>query len=138
MGFVLKSAIVFLIVAIGGGFLINQVTSWKQRVIEVINPAAKEARLLGELKVSLDELDNSFNSSTNSSSTSQINKNKDLLTKSRDLVDEITSTNQKNSGIIKQGVGKIIDSFLDKTPYPADHLQIKKDTSSPLVCPPAK
>lgn len=134
MSFLLKSAIAVLVVAVAGGFLVNQIPSWKQRVIEVINPAAKEARLLGELKANLDELENSFNSSGGSSSK----ESGDLIARSKNLVDEITATNQKNSGIIKQQVGKIIDAFLDKTPYPADHLQITNTASqSAAICPPA-
>ena len=133
MGVIVKISVGLLVVAIGGGFLINQIPSWKQRVIEVINPAAKEARLLGELTANLDELDNSFNSHGGTDSK----KNADLIAKSKNLVSEIADANQKNSGIIKQQVGKIIDAFLDKTPYPADHLKISP-SSSPLVCPPAK
>lgn len=133
MSFLLKSAIAVLVVAVAGGFLVNQIPSWKQRVIEVVNPSAKEARLLGELKTNLDELENSFNSSGSTESK----KNADIIAKSKNLVNEIATANQKNSGIIKQQVGKIIDAFLDKTPYPADHL---KDNSnvSPLICPPVR
>ena len=124
MGFLAKLLLALLLIAIAGGFLINQIPSWKQRVIEVINPAAKEARLLGELKTNLDELENSFNSSANTAS----DKSGELISKSKKLVDEITAGNQKNSGIIKQQIGKIIDAFIDKTPYPADHLRaIAKD-----------
>ena len=131
MSFLLKSAIVILVVAVGGGFLINQVPSWKQKVIEVVNPSAKQARLLGELKTILDELDKSLGSSGSEADA----KNGELVSKSKKIVDEIATANQKNSGIIKQQVGKIIDVFLDKTPYPADHLKISP-APSPLVCPP--
>lgn len=115
--------------------MINQIPSWKQRVIEVINPATKEARLLGELKTNLDELDNLFSSA----SGTDPKKKTDLISKSKRLVDEIAASNQKNSGIIKQGIGKIIDAFLDKTPYPADHLKIANTASqSATICPPSK
>ncbi len=133
MGLILKFSIAILILAVGGGFLINQVPSWKQKIIEVINPSAKEARLLGELKASLNELTGSLNSPADKSTNSD-----ELISKSKSLVDEIAAINQNNSGIIKQQVGKIINAFLDKTPYPADHLEVKTITSSPLVCPPTK
>ena len=126
MGVIVKSALILLLIAIAGGFLINQVPAWKERVIEVINPAAKEARLLGELKVGLDELGNNVTDP----------KNKGLLEKSKNLVDQISSANNKNSGIVRQQVSKIIDAFLDKTPYPADHLNVPAASQSPLVCPP--
>lgn len=118
--------------AVAGGFLINHTPSWKQRVIEVVNPAAKEARLLGELRANLDELGSLLDSSGNSSPK----KSGDLITKSKNLVNEIAATNQKNSGIIKQGIGKIIDSFIDKTPYPADHLRVTTSNSPSPICPP--
>src|SRR3989344_1210693 len=120
MGTIIKVGAGLLLVAIGGGFLINQVPSWKQKAIEVVNPSAKEARLLGELKTNLDELDKSLSSSGSEADA----KNGELVSKSKKIVDEIAAANQKNSGIIKQQVGKIIDAFLDKTPYPADHLKI--------------
>ena len=56
MGFAIKSLLFLLIIAVVGGFIINQIPSLKERVIEAINPAAKEERLLGKLKANLDEL----------------------------------------------------------------------------------
>ena len=134
----IKLAVILLLLAISGGFVINQIPSWKQRVIEVINPAAKEARLLGELKVNLDELGNDLNSSAVSASDRerQVNRNKDLVAKSQNLVNQITSANQKNSGIIKQGIGKIINAFSDQTPYPADHLQAPQTSTLSASCAP--
>lgn len=137
MGFFVKSFLILLVIAVAGGFLINQIPSWKQRVIEIVNPAAKEARLLGELKVNLDELSGALNSSAEPSSDNK-SRNKDLIDKSRNLVGEIMSTNQANSGIIKQQIGKIIDAFIDRTPYPADHLKIKTSEQQSLICPPSK
>lgn len=135
MGAIIKIGVGLLVVAVGGGFLINQIPSWKKSIIEVINPVAKEARLLGELKMNLDELDKSLNSSSGENG----GKNGELVSKSKKLVDEIAVANQKNSGIIKQQVGKIIDAFLDKTPYPVDHLKIINTASqSATICPPAK
>lgn len=126
----LKIVLSFLFIAIAAGFVINQVPSWKQKAIEVINPAAKEARLLGELKANLDELDNALSSSDGGSKNGS-----DLVSKSKKLVDEIASSNNKNSGIIRQQIGKIIDVFLDKTPYPADHLsETKKETPAIVIC----
>lgn len=118
-----------LLIAISGGFLINQIPSWKQRVIEVVNPAVNEARLLGELTASLDELDKNID-------TNNAGKNKDLIDKSRTILQNITDLNQKNSGIIKQQIGKIIDALIDRTPYPADHLSSTADNETPLACPP--
>lgn len=140
MGLALKSLLVLLLIAIGGGFIINQVPSWKQKVIEIINPAAKEARLLGELTSSLDDLNNLIDGAASSKNPrdldEKIKKSQELLRESKSLVSEISLTNNKNSGIVKQQIGKIVDAFLDKTPYPADHLSPATNSTSPLVCPP--
>ncbi|MBI2669965.1 MAG: hypothetical protein HYX20_02395 [Candidatus Yanofskybacteria bacterium] len=127
VGFILKFLLIFLVIAIAGGFLINQIPSWKQRVIEVVNPAAKEARLLGELTASLEELDKNIGDG----------ENKGVLDKSRGILQNITDLNQKNSGIIRQQVGKIIDALIDRTPYPADHLRTPP-INTPAICEPAK
>ncbi|MBI2063103.1 MAG: hypothetical protein HYT61_02575 [Candidatus Yanofskybacteria bacterium] len=124
MGFIIKAALGLLTIAVTGGFLINEIPSWKQRVIEVMNPAAKEARLLGELTTNFDELEKNIGDG----------KNKDLLDKSRGILQDITNLNQKNSGIIKQQVGKIINALIDRTPYPADHLSPAQNTDT-QVCP---
>ncbi len=113
-----------LMVAITGGFLINEVPAWKEHVVDIINPAGKEAKLLGALTANLDELDKNIGTG----------ENKDLLDKSRGILQNITELNQKNSGIIKQQVGKIIDALIDRTPYPADHLT-PIQSISPQTCP---
>ncbi len=128
MGFLVKSFLVILLIAVAGGFLINSIPSWKQHVIEVINPAAKEARLLGEMKTNLDEL------SKNTSDPQA----KSLLSKSQDLLQNITDINQNNSGIIRQSVSKIIDALIDRTPYPAENLTTSESTSPTPVCSPVK
>lgn len=116
-----------MVIAVVAGFLINKVPAWKQKIIEVINPAAKSARILGELDASLDELGRDVANE----------KSKELVQKSRGLVSELISSNDKNSGIIKQQVGKIIDALLDRTPYPADHLKLPvNENGVPLICPP--
>lgn len=129
MGWFVKTFFGLLGIAVIGGFVINQMPDFKRRAVEVINPAAKEGRLLGELDAVLDQLGHNTDPA----------KNKELVDKARGIATELTTHNQKNSGIIKQQVGKIVDALLDRTPYPADHLQASPNTpASPLVCPPEK
>lgn len=128
MGIIIKIGLGLLLIAVIGGFLINQIPSWKQSVIEVINPAAKEARLLGELTASLDELDKNLDGG----------ESKNLLNKSRGILQNITDLNQKNSGIIKRQVGRIIDALIDRTPYPADHLTASQTNTPTVFCEPTK
>lgn len=131
MAFLIKFALGFLLVAVAGGFLVNQVPSWKEKVVEVINPAAKEVRLLDELTANLDEFDKNLDKSGDG-------VNKDLLDKSRAILQNIIDLNQKNSGIVKQQIGRIIDALIDRTPYPADHLQTFDTTATSttnVICP---
>ncbi|MBI4160344.1 MAG: hypothetical protein HY506_00355 [Candidatus Yanofskybacteria bacterium] len=139
MGVFIRIFFGVLAVIIIGGFVINKMPEFKQRVVEVINPAAKEARILGELDQSLDDLEKNIdglNSDSKEERASSIDKNKDLISRSKSLLDSAREVNAKNSGIIKQQVGKIIDALLDGTPFPADHLRSSDTATSPLVCPP--
>ena len=68
----IKFLIFLLIIAAIGGFVIYQIPSLKERVIEVINPAAKETRLLGELKTNLDEIDKSLEEATEQKGSDKI------------------------------------------------------------------
>ncbi len=138
----IKGFFILLIIAIAVGFVINQIPSLKQRVIEVINPAAKEGRLLGELTSNLSDLGSTINQLQGSKSSkdleNKIQNSRTLLDKSKRLLNNISSINQNNSGvtgIIGSQIGKIANLISDKTPYPADHLSATSpstgSTSSP-------
>lgn len=141
MGFLLKTFITLIIVAVGGSFLINKIPSLKQRVIETINPAAKEARLLGELGGTFDELESSINQTAELKSPTEVKKkvtaSKDILARSKELLKEASNVNDQNSGIISSTLGRIVDSLVDRTPFPADHLKIDGviDKNIPINCP---
>ncbi len=130
MGFLVKFIIFFLIVAIGGGFLINQLPSFKQKVIEVINPAVKEARILGELKENLALLESAIEEAGSAKNQtdvkSKIKNSQGLIAKSKDLLNQVAQANDTSGaglgGIVRSTVGRIIDALIDKTPFPADHL----------------
>ncbi len=142
MGFLIKSALVVVIVAITGGFLINKIPALKERVVETINPAAKEGRLLAELESNLGQLGGEIDKMRPPSKNSKdleakIAKSKTLLKQSGELLGNISDLNNKNSGIIRQQIGRIIDAFTDKTPYPADHLPatVQPAVSQPTCAP---
>jgi len=122
----LKLLVCLIILAIGAYFVINQFPSLKERVIEAVNPAAKEGRLLGELKSNLDEIDNSLREASKEDSADKIQEkiksSVNLLGESKNLLGEISKINQ-DTGIIGSQVGKIINAISDQTPYPADHLE---------------
>lgn len=141
MGFLLKTFIALIVIAVGGSFLVNKIPSLKQRVIETINPAAKEARLLGELGGTLDELESNINQTVEVKSPTEVkNKiraSKDILARSKELLKEASNVNDQNSGIISSTLGRIVDSFVDRAPFPADHLKIDgvTDENVPKNCP---
>lgn len=133
MGFIGKALLCVIIIAVAGGFVVNQVPSLKQKVIEVINPAVKEGRILGELKTNLDQIDGLL-SAEDGAGDQQILKSRELLGQSEELLNSLVQLNQDNSGILKQQVGKIIDAFTDRTPYPADHLPTASNSPTPVPC----
>lgn len=140
MGFFVKFLLFLLVIAVVGGFVINQIPSLKERVIEVINPAAKEKWLLGELKVNLDELSKNLDEAGAQKDPTKIRNgiesSQGLLKKSQNLAEEILKINN-NTGIIGSQIGKIINAFSDQTPYPADHLENATASPTPIYsCPP--
>ncbi len=136
----IKFLIFLLIIAAIGYFVINQIPSLKERVIEVINPAAKERRLIGELKANLNELSKSLDEvgkqKSPADTRSGIKNSQSILGESQNLLEKISNING-DAGIIGSQIGRIINAFSDKTPYPADHLQSPAAPPIPVYsCPP--
>ncbi len=140
VGFVIKFLLFRLIIAVIGYFVINQIPWLKERLIEVINPAAKEARLIEELKANLNELSKSLDEVGKQKSLadtrSGIKNSQSILGESRGLIEKISKINA-DTGVIGSQIGKIINAFSDQTPYPADHLQSSVTPPVPVYsCPP--
>jgi hypothetical protein len=125
MWFLFKFFVFLLMAVIVGYFLITNVPSLREYVIEIINPSVKEAKVLGKLKTNLDELSGNLDAMEGSKKPDDIKagiqKNKDLAAKAKVLIQEAATLND-SSGIIKSQIGRIINFFSDSTPYPADHL----------------
>lgn len=135
----LKFLIILIALAVGSYFVINQIPSLKERVIEAINPTAKEERLLGELKANLDELSQNLDEAGNQKSPADVKngvkKSQSLLGKSQNLIEEISKINS-GTGMIGSQIGRIINAFSDRTPYPADHLQAPQTSAPSVSCAP--
>ncbi len=125
MRFMFKFFAFLLIAVVAGYFLITNVPSLKERVIEVVNPSVKEAKILGELRANLDELSGNLNAMEGSKKPedikSGIQKNKDLLAKAKTLIQETAALNSSGVAVMSQ-IGRIINFFSDQTPYPAENL----------------
>lgn len=134
-----KFLIILVILAVGAYFVVNKIPSLKERVIEAVNPAAREARLLGELETNLDEINKNLGEATEQKGTDKIrekiNNSKNLLENSKDLLSEISKING-GTGFVGSQIGKIINAFSDKTPYPADHLQTPQTSTPATSCQP--
>ena len=67
----------------GGVSIINFVPSLKQKVVEIANPSIKEAKVLGELTTTLDQIGSSLTDLQNSKNAKEIGgkikDNKDLV-----------------------------------------------------------
>lgn len=133
MGFLIKTLLGLAIVGVVGGFAINEVPGLKQKVIETANPAAKERRILGEMRTNLDQIENNLEISDSQKDPAKlqerIKNSRDLLKQSRELLNSALSINN-DTGIIGSQMSKIIDAFSDKTPYPAEDLTQAPSTGS--------
>jgi len=131
---------ILIILATGAYFAVNQIPSLKERVIEAVNPAAKERRLLGELSANLDEIEKKLEEAgrekEEAAAREKIKSSAALLEKSKGIMAEISKINE-GAGIIGSRVGKVIDALFGGTPYPADHLRTASEPPIPAcVCPP--
>src|SRR3989344_4363169 len=71
----------------------EKIEDYKQRIIETINPAAKEKRLLGELENELDKFSSLANFETLSLTDKQ--KLKSAVSSAKSTLQELKETNQK-------------------------------------------
>ncbi len=94
MGFLIKSFFVLLIIAVAGGFIINKTPSLKERLVEIVNPAAKESRILGDLGVTLNQIDKEISGVQSVKNTkdleAKIAKSRALLKRSGELLGNIS------------------------------------------------
>ena len=136
MGILLKIAIFIVVVAVTAGFVINKIPDLRQKFVEYINPAAKERRLLGEMDNTLKELEDTTGKIAGAKSSEEmgehLNKAKDLISQAKNLRSEIEETNDKDGGLLRSNLTKIIDSMTDGTPYPADHMKIPDEVKKAI------
>lgn len=69
----------------------DKIESYKQRIIEAVNPATKERRLLGELESNLDR----FSATLDQLSPSEKQKISTALGSAKSILQELKETNQK-------------------------------------------
>lgn len=142
----IKLILILLVFTVTGSFAVNKITGLKEKVVEYINPAIKEGRILGELKENLSQLSTNITEISNIKNLSELKAKStiatELIDKSKGLLNDVSKINEENSGFLRQTVGNVIRSLTDKTPFPADHLKLDGTPiiipiagGTPLVCP---
>ena len=126
----IKSFLVIAVLVGAGTFLLGRIPSWKQQIVEVINPAEREAKVLGTLKTNLNALESTLNETARAKTPKEIStgleKTRNILTDSQTLVDQITSINQGTAKALASQLGQLANIFSD-TPEPG----------TPITTPPA-
>lgn len=116
-----KPLLIVAVLAGAGMFLIGRIPSWKQQAIEVINPAEREARVLGALKVNLEALEEALSqvggAKTLKEVAAELDKTKDIINDSQKLADEAASINQSAAKALSSQLGQLVNIFSD-TPQP--------------------
>ncbi|PJE51585.1 MAG: hypothetical protein COV29_00290 [Candidatus Yanofskybacteria bacterium CG10_big_fil_rev_8_21_14_0_10_36_16] len=119
MGWIIKIVAFVAVVSLTSGFVITKVPDLKQKVVEYINPAEKERRILGELDQVLEDLEDTAMQVSDFDSPEEvrekISKAAELINKAQDLRLQAQEANDKDQGLVRSGMTRIIDSFTSKT-----------------------
>ncbi|MBI2676518.1 MAG: hypothetical protein HYX21_00990 [Candidatus Yanofskybacteria bacterium] len=95
----------------------EKVENFKQSVIETINPAVKEKRLIGELKNSLEGLDALLSDKSTASKDEKIKKANIAVSNARKTLEELQSTNQKSD--LGANLSNLIQKFVPLNSEPS-------------------
>lgn len=98
----------------------EKIESYKQSIIETINPAAKEKRLLGELENNLNQLASLLNvSSVDSEKLSSTDKEKlnTTIAKTKSSLQELKEANQKTD--LVSNLSRLIQKIIPLDPKPS-------------------
>ena len=83
---------------------------WKQKILEFINPAVKEKRLLSDLDYQLGELSNFINRDFSLSEKERNKKINSVIENSKNLISEIKETSEKSDimATVSNILGKVL------------------------------
>ena len=116
VAFLFKTLLWLAIIAVVGGFLVNQFPVVKQTVLEYINPAIKEGRLLAKIGATLSNLEINIQNTTPASpaAAAKLEQSKALVSQAKDALQQIDTINQQQqqSGIVSQAVQQPGNAFL--------------------------
>lgn len=106
--------IIGVVLLIGGGFIFfnqDKIEEYKQRIVETVNPAAKEERLLSELETSLGELSEKL-------SVSEKQKVSTVLSKTQSTLQALKEINKK--GDLVANLSNLVQKIVpfESEPFP--------------------
>lgn len=113
MRFLIKF-LIFLGIIAGAAWGIARVPSLKQKTVEIVNPAAKEKRLLADLASNLDALEKALPTAAATARQSatppgQVAGAQELIDESREIIKEIAEINDTKSSVASATSGRIIE-----------------------------
>ncbi|HXK36653.1 MAG TPA: hypothetical protein VJ553_03670 [Candidatus Paceibacterota bacterium] len=123
------------IVIVGGVLALNYIPSLKANIIEVVNPRMKETRLLGDLQRHLDDAAALLPEAGEQASDDDIAEGYEALQKAQEVLDEVTTINEENSGTARNIVTKALDAILPGGTVPTPVPDVPSSVS-PVPCVP--
>ncbi|HEY4484438.1 MAG TPA: hypothetical protein VI978_01810 [Candidatus Paceibacterota bacterium] len=88
----------------------EKVENFKQSIIETVNPAVKEKRLIGELKNNLESLDALLSDKSTASKDEKIKKANIAISDAQKTLEELQQTNQKSD--LGANLSNLIQKFV--------------------------
>lgn len=99
------------IVVTGAVLVIDNIPSLKANVLEIVNPRVQEGELVRTLQQTLEELDSAVPGSGAASATT-IQKSKQLISESKDLLRQISDINEEHAGVTTGIITKAVDALI--------------------------
>ena len=143
MVFLFKLLLWVVVLGVGGGLVINHLPDLKTKVMEIVNPAVKQARVLGDASTKLTALQAAITAATATNDSSERNAK---LAEGQTLIHQMTELLvqaddiSKNTGVFSAAAGQVAETLINSLPATANNLlnfsQSSTPSVSPIVCPP--
>ena len=130
----IKLAVSIALLAGASWLIMQRVPSLRQWAIEIINPAAREGRVLGALKTNLDELDGVLGDLSQAKNVQEAKtaaeKGRTILKDSSALIQEVAAINSSNGKALESQLSRFMDVMgINPAPSPTANVPL-------FSCPP--
>ena len=116
MRFILRFLLLIGFVIVGAWIAAMYIPSFKQSVVEIVNPAAKEKRLLTDLSTQMDIIEKTISESDQGGKTNQTKQTagevagvQQAIDKSQDIIREIEKINETKFSTVTATSGRIME-----------------------------